>query len=100
MGSILSSKVKSDGKVTYKIIVDKEEALQLKGKLDKIHVVSEDAADISSRISFRGKNAATKYFLIPKELRDDIKKSKEVMCQKLDTPSRAIYIFYVDKIKI
>jgi hypothetical protein len=100
MGSILSSKVQEDGKVVYEVVIDRDEALQLKGNLDKIHVISEDAADIKSRISLRGKNDATKYFLIPKELREEIKKSKEVMCQKVDTPTKSIYVFYVDKIKI
>lgn len=100
MGSILSSKVMADSKVVYEIALDREEALQLKGYMDNIHVFSEDAADIKSRISFRGKNEATKYFLIPRELRDDIKKSKEVECQKLETRSKTLYVFLVDKIKL
>ncbi|MBT4858690.1 hypothetical protein HON49_05965, partial [archaeon] len=50
--------------------------------------------------SLRGKNDATKYFLIPREFREDIKKSKEVTCQKIDTSAKSVYIFYVDKIKI
>ncbi|MBN1502352.1 hypothetical protein JW930_02310 [Candidatus Woesearchaeota archaeon] len=100
MGSILSSKVQPDGKVIYEIAVDKEEALQLKGFVDNIYVVSEDAADIKSRISFRGKNEATKYFLIPRELREDIRKSKEVTCQRFDTKGKSIYVYLVDRIKI
>jgi hypothetical protein len=81
-------------------VIDREEALQLRGNLDKIHIVSEDAADIKSRISLRGKNDATKYFLIPKEFRDNMKKSKEVECQKLNSHSKSIYVFYVDKLKV
>ena len=100
MGTILSSKVLPEDKVTFEINIDREEALQLKGKLDKIHVISEDAADIKSRISLRGKNDATKYFLIPKEFRDEIKKSKDVYCQKIETHAKTIYVFYVDKIKL
>ena len=100
MGSILSSRVLDDGKVVYEISIERDEALQLKGNLDGIHIISERAADISSRISLRGKNDATKYFLIPKELREDIKKSKEVSCQKIETHAKSIYVFYVDKIKI
>jgi hypothetical protein len=100
MGSILSSKVLPDGKVIYEISIDREEALQLKGKLDKIHIISEDAADIKTRISLRGKNDSTKYFLVPKEYREDITKSKDIFCQKVDTRAKSIYVFYVDKIKI
>ncbi|MBT3464018.1 hypothetical protein HN789_06285 [archaeon] len=100
MGSILSSKVQEDGKITYEVVIDRDEALQLKGNLDGIHVISEKAAETKSRISLRGKNDATKYFLIPREFREDIKKSKEVTCQKIDTSAKSVYIFYVDKIKI
>ncbi|MBN2367999.1 hypothetical protein JXC34_03195 [Candidatus Woesearchaeota archaeon] len=100
MGSILSSKVLDDGKVVYEICIERDEALQLRGNLDGIHIISENAAEIKSRISLRGKNDATKYFLIPKEMRDEIKKSKEVSCQKIESHSNSIYVFYVDKIKI
>ena len=100
MGSILSSKVQNDGKVSYEVVIDRDEALQLRGNMDNIHVLAESAADIKSRISLRGKNEATKYFLIPKEFREDIKKSREVQCQKIETKAKAIYVFYVDKIRI
>ena len=100
MGSILSSKVMEDGKVVYEVMIDRDEALQLRGNLDGIHLISEKAADITSRISLRGKNDATKYFLIPRELREEIKKSKEVSCQKVEVAAKSIYVFYVDKIKI
>ena len=85
MGSILSSRVQNDGRVVYEVVVEREEALQLRGNIDRIHIISEDAADIKSRISLRGKNDATKYFLIPKDFRDHIKKSREVECQKMDS---------------
>ncbi|MBT4858282.1 hypothetical protein HON49_03845, partial [archaeon] len=58
MGSILSSKVQEDGKITYEVVIDRDEALQLKGNLDGIHVISEKAAETKSRISLRGKNDA------------------------------------------
>ncbi len=100
MGSILSSRVTDDGKVVYEVVIDRDEALQLKGNLDGVHIVSENAADTKTRISLRGKNDATKYFLIPKEFRDDIKKSREVKCQKMEAGMNSIYIFYVDKLKL
>lgn len=100
MGSILSSRVKENGKIVYEIELDRDEALQLKGNLDNIHIISEKASDSTSRISFRGKNDATKYFLIPKDLRENLQKNKEVKSQMIDTPSKSIFVFYVDKIKI
>ena len=41
MGSILSSRVKDDGKIVFEVCIDQEEALQLKGHLESIHLFSE-----------------------------------------------------------
>ena len=76
MASVLGTKVLNDDKIVYNIIMNKDEALQLKGHTENILVLAEDAINITSRISLRGKNDATKYFLIPRELRKDIKKHK------------------------
>jgi len=101
MGSILNAELQEDGKVVYKISLDKEEALALKGHMDKVHVFSENSSDVKSRISLRGKNEATKYFLIPKELRDkDISTKREVSCHKIETKHKDIFVFVVDKIKV
>ncbi|MBU0758210.1 MAG: hypothetical protein KKF44_09135 [Nanoarchaeota archaeon] len=100
MGTILNAKLLEDGKVVYEICVDKEEALRLKGHMENIHIFSEDASDMKSRISLRGKNEATKYFLIPKDLRKTITTKKEVLCQKLEAKYKDVFVFIVDKIKI
>ena len=100
MGTILNAKLQGDGKVVYEVCVDKEEALNLKGNMENIHLIAEDASNIKTRISLRGKNEATKYFLIPREMRNDINSKKEVLCQKIDTKYKDVYIFIVDKIKI
>lgn len=99
MGSILGSEVSEDGKVIFEVMVDKAEALQMQGHLDNVHVFSGETDHIKSRISFRGKNEATKYFLIPREMREDITKNKEVKCQVLETKDETIYIYHVNKNK-
>ena len=66
MGAILSSRMKDDGKIVFEISVDYEESIQLQGHMDNVHLFSENASDIETNISQRGKNEATKYFLIPK----------------------------------
>ena len=97
MGHILSSKVTSDGKVVFSVCMDHEEALHLQGHIDNIHLFSDRTASIKTNLSMRGKNSATKYFLIPRELRHNIKFSGEVNCQKIETRNKLIFIYIVDK---
>jgi hypothetical protein len=99
MGEILSSKTTQDGKVVHEVMVDYDESLQLKGNVQKIHVFSEDVAQIRTNLSGRGKNEATKYFLIPRELRKGTEINDRVTCQKLETDSKIIFIYIVDKLR-
>ena len=50
MGTILSSRTKEDGKVVFEVLVDYEEALQLKGNLNNVHLFSEDVAEVETTI--------------------------------------------------
>jgi len=97
MGQILSSKVTSDGKVIFTISTDPKEALQLQGHIDNIHIFSEKNAAINTHISLRGKNEATKYFLIPRELRNTLNFNNKVKCQRIDSKDKTIFIYVVDK---
>ena len=100
MGSILSTKLTDDGKVVLEISLDQEEALQLRGHFDKVHVFTEHVESYSAQISGRGKNEATKYFLIPKSLRNnfDLKSNTAVSCQKIETPTKLMFIYVVDRL--
>ena len=98
MGAILSSRVKDDGKVIFEVSLDYEEATQLKGYMDNVHIFSENVADIKTNISQRGKNEATKYFLIQKELRKNMKFNAKTTCQKIEATTKTIFIYVVDKI--
>lgn len=100
MGSIISSKMVKDGKVVYEIMMDYEESLQLQGHVKNVHIFSEDVADIKTNLSGRGKNEATKYFLIPRELRKNIKLTDKVKCQKIETDSKLFFVYVVDKLII
>ena len=100
MGRILGSKTTKDGKVVFEIELSYEESLQLKGHINNIHVFSEEVAEIKTNLSQRGKNEATKYFLIPRELRSNLKFNEKVRCQKLETDSKIIFVYVVDKIKL
>jgi len=98
MGEILGTRKAEGDKVIFEILMNYDESLQLRGHLKNIHSFSEDTADIKTNLSQRGKNEATKYFLIPRELRNNLKFNKKVRCQKFDTDKKVIFIYVVDKI--
>lgn len=99
MGTIISTKTK-DNKVVIEVELDYKESLNLKGHIKNICLFSEDAAEIKTSLAQRGANEATKYFLIPRELRDNLSFKENVKCQKIDTDARTIFVFVVDKPKI
>ena len=100
MGTILSTKVRDDKKIVFEIVLDQEEAMHLKGHLDNIHIFSENAVEIETLLVQRGKRGATKYFLVPRTLRDNLKSKEKISCQRIETKSRIMFIYVVDKIGI
>lgn len=96
MGTIVRSK-KKGGKIFLEVESDYDEYLQLRGHLNEIHLFSENAVEIKSNISQRGKNEATKYFLIPRELRKGFKWNNQVSCQKIDAKDKTIFVYVVNK---
>lgn len=100
MGDIINSKVIENGKVLITLSLDYEEALQLKGHLTNIFLFSEHNAELKTNIAARGKNEATKYFLIPKEFRRDFQFPNEVACQRVDTKTKSIFVYVADKLRI
>ena len=100
MGVILGTKTTKDNKIIFEVEMDYEESLKLKGHIKNIHIFSEDAAEIKTNLSQRGTNEATKYFLIPRELRENLKFDEQVKCQKIETDTRIIFVFVVSKVKI
>jgi hypothetical protein len=97
MGTIISSKLKGEGKIVFEVLMDYEEAVQLQGHMDNIHLFSENITDMRTNVSTRGKNAATKYLLIPRELRSNINFNKEISCQKIELGDRIFFIYAIDK---
>jgi len=100
MGTILGSKVTGEGKILYTVSLEPEEALQLRGHIDDIHLFTEKTAEIKTNIATRGKNDATKYFLIPREIRKGIKINSEITCQKVETRTKIIFIYVMDKFQM
>jgi hypothetical protein len=100
MGVILGTRTAKNNKIVFEVEMDYDESLKLKGNIKNVHIFSEDAAEIKTNLSQRGTNEATKYFLIPRKLRENLQFNEQVKCQKIETETRTIFVFVVDKIKV
>ena len=100
MGEIVSSKVGDNGKILFTVSLNPDEALQLKGHIKNVYLFSENTSEVKTNIAMRGKNSATKYFLIPKEFRKDMNFPKEVACQRIDTKTKIIFVYTIDKLRL
>ena len=87
-------------KIIYEIALSHDEALQLKGHFNKVYLFTENVAEIRTNISGRGRNEATKYFLIPRELRKGLNFRCPVSCQKFETKEKTVFIYVIDKFGI
>jgi len=95
MASIISSK-RENGKIIAELLMETKEMIELKGHMDNIHLVSAEAVKIKTKLSQRGKNNATKYFLIPKILRKDLKTNSNVLCQRIKINSGDIFVYLIE----
>jgi hypothetical protein len=101
MGKIIGiTQGENEEEVIIKVKLDYKESLQLRGNIKNIHLFSEDASKTKANLSQRGKNGATKYFLIPKDLRKGMKYTETVRCQKIDVGNKTFFIYIVDKVSI
>lgn len=101
MAKIISLKNIAENKYLYEIEMNKEESNQLKGDIKDLVVFSEKENESTTKITKRGKEGRTKYFLIPKELRKrtDLLE-KKIICQRLDLRNKTFFIYAVDKEQI
>ena len=98
MGSIISSR-KDGGNVIVEVLSDYDEFLNLKGHLEDVYLFTDKVTNVKANISQRGKNEATKYFLIPREFRKGFKFNNSISCQKIDVKDKVIFVYTIDKLK-
>ena len=99
MGLIVSTKRHSQEQVLVELLVNNSEIRQLRGEHNDIYVFSERTTNTPSRVSLRGKNDATKYFLIPKQLRKELVINGKVSCQRLQSDGRTIFVYVIDPVE-
>ena len=97
MADVLSIKNNKDGKILIELEMDYDESLKLKGAMDKVILFSENSADKVTHLTQRGANEATKYFLIPKELRKNLQVNGNVKCQRLEIGNDLFFIYMLKK---
>ncbi|RME53647.1 hypothetical protein D6783_01355 [Candidatus Woesearchaeota archaeon] len=81
------------------VLLNQDEFRQLKGELNDVYLFSERVAATPSRVSLRGRNEATKYFLIPRQLRKRLAVFGSVSCQRIDAGEKSIFVYVVDPTK-
>ena len=97
MGKILSLKTTNNERIQVNLELTQDEALWLQGNLEHMHLFSEKNLEYETRLIKRGKRESTKYFLLPRELRDTVKPTNKVLCNKISTKTKNILIFSVPK---
>lgn len=100
MATIISSRKHGSNKIIAEVLSDYDEFLQLKGHLNNVYLFTDNVAEVKTNISQRGKNEATKYFLIPRQFRKGFKFNNTTSCQRLDLKDKVIFVYVVDKLKI
>ena len=96
MGTIIHAR-KEGTKIVSEVLTDYEEYLQLKGHLNNVRLFSENASQVQTNISQRGRNYATKYFLIPRQYRKGFRFNNVTSCQKLDFDDKVVFVYVVNK---
>jgi hypothetical protein len=99
MGFIISSR-RNEDKVILEVQSEYSEFLELKGHFDDVHIFTDKVAYTKTNISQRGKNDATKYFLIPKNLRQGFQFNNDVSCQRIDLKNKVVFVYVVDKFSV
>jgi hypothetical protein len=97
MGNILQIKASSNDSFHVTLDLNPTEVLWLKGNMDKMHLFSEDSLTTFTRLVQRGKKESTKYFLLPREFRKGIIPSDSVACTMIDSKTKSIFIYAVNK---
>ena len=94
MGKILKQKLAEDG-ILAEVLLSRDETRDLGGIMDNVTVFTDDRATVQTRISLRGRHEATKYFLIPKQLRKDLNVRGSVSCQRIRRGTNDVFVYIV-----
>lgn len=97
MGKITNIKAMTNDKFQVTLEINQKEVQWLKGSMENMHLFSEENLEKTTRLVQRGKRESTKYFLMPKDFRKGTIPSNSVPCTKIETKTKHIFIFAVNK---
>ena len=97
MARVLEIKSINEDKNKITLELNSNELSWLEGQMENIHIFSEKNLKYIARLVKRGKRESTKYFLLPKEFRKLVMPSDKVESSVIETKTKAIYIFKVNK---
>lgn len=97
MGRIIDTRNISEEKVLYKVLLDRNEMIPLRGHLRNVSIFTSNLCTTDSQINTRGNNGVTKYFKIPLNIRSRKKHSGSLSYQKIETPSKIFYVYSLEK---
>jgi hypothetical protein len=96
MGKVINVTTERD-KIVLKLEITSKEYSYLKGELEEVNIFADRNLEIETRLVKRGKHDSTKYFLVPKAFKEDLKKSNSIMCNRIEKKTKTLYIFDVEK---
>ena len=99
MGKILNLKSFGKDKVRCELEISYEESLQLGGRLKQVYIFSDEPTieNIKTSVIVKGSHGSSKYLLIPKTLRKNLKLPEKVTCCRLDFPEKIFFIYSIEK---
>lgn len=97
MGTILCARRSTgDDGVILEVLLTNDEVRQLRGEMDGVVVFSDRTATVSTRMSLRGRNAVTRYFLVPRQLRKGLPVHAGLSCQRLEVDGKVLFVYVLD----
>ena len=97
MSKIIEIKSISEDKNKVTLELNSKELSWIEGKMEKMHLFSEDNLKYKAKLVKRGKRDSTKYFLLPKEFRKNVNSSNNVKSTVIESKIKSIFIFEVSK---
>lgn len=94
MGRIVAQRLEENS-IVAEVEMSKEEVRDLAGEMDDVLMISNKKANMPARISLRGRNEATKYFLIPRALRKNLNTLGSVSCQRIHREDIDVFVYVV-----
>lgn len=99
MGRVAGIKTINEQKAVVTLELTPKELIWLKGNIENMHIFSENNLEYETKLVQRGKRESSKYFLMPKDLRENLIINSKVRCNKIQTKTKDIYIFAMDKLQ-